>query len=565
MVKGRAPLYYTTYRCRIHENNYNPKHIQTTKEEKKIMYRKLFVLAAILVIAASVLSGCKPSRPMVIIASDQPGPADPAENWTFGGAAYLPQVYETLFSFSGPKTPSLVRSLAYNFAEVTTDGLSYTIYLKTEATFHDGTPVTAEAVVYSYERMKALNKGANAIAAEYIESITALDPYAVRIVLKSAYADFGAAMGSVWGNYIINPKLCKEHEVNGDWCYNWLLTNDAGSGPYKLANVDTATNTITLERHAKWWKKWENNKAPDKVIIRWLSDPSQARLMLEKGEADIAVGLPTNDYLALSKTAGFVPYKNPSIMQYYLAFNGSAAPLDNKLVRQALQYSFNTDKVISDIFGGNLAKMEMAIGPSYTTLYKVKTKYPYDLEKAKSLLTEAGYPDGFEITANVMGFWANDKAVLEFWQADLAKIGVTLNIQQIDGGTWGDAWWNCKATETPNIGQISAMAVGADYPSPWELLAQVYPTPRMGGECSTVYLNNPLVNESMQKLLLETNSANRKTIFEPMLESIADDAGAIWVGQAMDLVIMRDVVRGYEYSFARGANYFPLEKMSLTK
>ncbi len=533
------------------------------------MRQKVFTLLVGLILASMLLTGCgvnKPNRPIVIIASDQPGPADPAENWTFGGAAYLPLVYESLYRFKGEKSPSLELGLAADFPKVSADGLVYTISLKPNLTFHDGSMLNADAVLYSYERIKALNKGANGITADWIASMQKVNDTAVSFTLKAPFADFPTTLGSVWGNYIVNPKVCKEHETDGDWGYAWLLDHDAGSGPYAMTSFDHASNTITLERYQEYWGKWKNAQAPDKAVIRWLSDSSQARLMIENGDADIVVNMPTTDYAAMQGKAGFVNYKAPSIMQYYLAMNGSDKPLDDVRVRQALQYSFNTDKVISDIFGGNLNKMTSAIGPGYTNIYNAALKYTYDLDKAKALLAEAGYADGLEVTVNVMGFWPNDKAVLEFWQADLAKIGVRLIIQEIDGGTWGDAWWNCTATTARNIGQMSAMAVGADYPSAWELLAQVYPVPRLGGgKCSVVYLDNPAINEAFKKLETTTNTAERKAIFDGLLDTIAQDAATIWVGQGMDLVTRRDVVKGYSYSFAMGGNYVPLTEISLSK
>ena len=288
--------------------------------------------------------------------------------------------------------------------------------------------------------------------------------------------------------------------------------------------------------------------------------------MLEKGEADIAVNLPTTDFAALQKASSFNSNTYPSIMQYYLAMNGTVSPLDDARVRQALQYTFNADKVISDIFGGNMEKMTSAVGPGYSNLYSAKTVYPYDLEKAKALLVEAGYANGLDVTVNVMGFWPNDKAVLEFWQADLAKIGVKLNIQQIDGGTWGDAWWNCTAGTTPSIGQISAMAVGADYPSAWELLAQVYPVPRLGGgKCSVVYIDNPTIDAAFNQIASVTDTSARKEIINSILDAAAQDAATIWIGQAVDLVTIRDVVKGYSYNFSMGGNYVPLPLISLSK
>ena len=512
------------------------------------------------------------TRPIVIVASDSPGSADPAENWNFGGAAFLPHVYDSLLRYVGDASPKLTTLLAAEIPSVenggiSKDGLTYTVKLKSGAKFHDGSPVNADAVVYSYDRIKALNKGANGITADWITKTEKVDDLTVKFTLKQPFSDFLNSMGSVWGNYIVNPAVAKSNEVDKDWGYAYLLDHDAGSGPYTLANFDHANNQITLERFKDYWGGWTNPSPIDKAFIRWLPEATMARSMLEKGDADIVVNLSSEDFAALEKAPGFDSQKHPSIMQYYLGMNSSSKALENVKVRQALQYSFNTDKVISDIFNGNLLKMNAAVGPGYPDVYPATPQYPYDLEKAKSLLKEAGFEKGLELTANLVGAMPNDSAVLEYWQADLAKIGVTLKIQQIDYGTWSTAWFTeCTASTAPNIGQISAMGVGGDYPSAWEVMGQVYLTPRLGGaKCSAVYIDDPVVNDTFNQIANTTDAAQRQALFQTLYNKIAEDAGAIWIGQGVDLVTLRDVVKGYQYYFSMGGNYVPLPSMSLTK
>lgn len=511
-------------------------------------------------------------RPIVILASDSPGSADPAENWNFGGAAYLPNVYDTLFRFVGEKSPTIEANLAAEIPTkenggISADGLVYTIKMVKNAKFHDGNPVNADAVVYSYERSKALKLGVNGIAADWMKEIKKVDDFTVQITLTAPFADFLNALGSVWGNYIVNPAIAKANEKDNDWGHAYLMTNEAGSGPYKMTSYDQANNTITLERATDYWGGWKNEKPIDKAIFRWLAEASGARPQLEKGDADIAINLPTTDFQALEKASGFTSAKYPSIMQYYLALNGQMKPTDNVKVRQALAYSFNYDAVIKDIFGGNLVKMAAAAGPGYPDVYPAATQYTYDLEKAKALLKEAN-AENLTITVNMIGAMPNDQAVLEYWQADLATIGVTLKIQQADYGTWSQAWFtDCNAPTAPNMGQISALGVGGDYPSAWEVLAQVVPNPRLGGaKCSATYVDDPVINDLMNtKIPATTDPAQRKALFQQLYDTLATDSGAIWLGQGVDLVTMRDVVKGYQYFFSRGGNYIPLAQMSLEK
>jgi peptide/nickel transport system substrate-binding protein len=537
--------------------------------------KTVFRLLSVVMVLVVVLTACTPKtapaeRPVLILASDQPGSADPAENWTFGGAAYLPHVYDGLFRYVGSASPVLTPLLAAEIPTVenggiSEDGLVYTIKLVKDATFHDGSPVNAEAVVYSYERIKALQLGANGITADWAETIEKVDDFTVKFTLKQPFADFLNSMGSVWGNYIVNPAVAKANEQSGDWGHAWLMEHDAGSGPYVMASVNPEQNTITLERYADYWGATNARGNIDSAIIRWGTEPASARSMLEKGDADAWVNPQAPDFAALQALDGMTAIKYPSIMQYYLAFNGSVEPLSDPKVRQALQYTFNTDKVISDIFNDTLTKMEAAVGPGYPDVYAAATQYTYDLEKAKTLLNEAGYGSGFELTANKMGFFPNDAAVLEYWQADLATIGVTLKIQEMDGGVFGTAWFtDCTAGTSPNIGQVSALGVGGDYPSAWEVAAQVFPVPRLGGaKCSAVYIDDAKVNELFTSIAGETSADARAPLFQELYDTLADDAGAIWIGQALDLVVYSNALSGYAYSFSMGGNYLPLDVMTL--
>ena len=526
-------------------------------------------------LAAWILGACAPqsparteTRPLVMIASDQPGSADPAENWSFGGAAYLPQVYETLFRFVGEKAPHLEALLAAEIPSIenggiTRFGLVYTVKLKPNLTFHDGSPLNAAAVVFSYQRTQSLKLGPNGITADWIERVEKLDDLTVRFTLKQPFADFLNSMGSAWGNYILNPGLLNQHAAQ-DQGRAWLQAHDAGSGPYSLAAF-TNHNEIVLKRYPAYWGGWTNPRPVGQLTIRWLADPAQARAQLENGTADILVNPPAADFAALSGAPGLSAQINPSIMQYYLGLNGSQKPFEDVRVRQALQYTFDHTRILREVFQNNILKMNSAVGPGYPETLPAKTQYPFDLSKASALLKQAGYPDGFDLSVNVVHTWPNDAAVVEIWQGDLAKIGVRLTAHEVDAGEWSKIWFEqCAAGSTPGIGQVSTMAVGADYPSAWEVIAQVYPTPRLGGgSCSAVYLNNPLVNNLSNNLVTTFEPKSRQALFQSLYDALAEDSGAIWIGQAADTLILRASLSGYRYFFSLGGNYIPLAAMTL--
>jgi len=505
--------------------------------------------------------------------------AEPADDWDWQAPAFLGQIYEGLFRPKGEMNPTIDTWLAAEIPSkenggISADGLVYTVKLKPGIKFHDGSPLNAAAVIYSYERTKALKFGVSGVTANWIDKMEAVDDLTVKFTLGKPFADFLKSMTSPWGNSIVNPAITKAHEGklgdgSPDWGYNWLITdaNEAGSGPYKFTSKDATLKQITLDRDPNYWGGWQGDKFIDKVIIRWDVPSATARLMLEKGDADYAPNLAASDFAALEKTTGVVTAKYQDTMQYYLGFNNSSKQLTDVHVRQALLYSFNYDQVIKDIFLDNLSPMTTAVGPGYPEVYTPQTVYTYDLEKAKALLAQAGYSSAkpLDLTINILPAFGEAQAVAEYWQNDLAQIGVNLKLQQTNWDTFAKSWWTeCSASTNPNMGQITTFGIGGDYPSAWETIWQIYPKmPNV--PCTTLYTDDPKVNKLFDDISLETDGAKREVLFKDLYEYLNEQAYALWIGQGKALAAYRDWVKGYAYTFAYSAFYLPLDKMWIEK
>jgi len=134
----------------------------------------------------------------------------------------------------------------------------------------------------------------------------AVDPLTVRFTLSQPLGDFVAALASGWGGYIVSPTAIKAHEVAGDSAHAWLLTHDAGSGPYQIAQADTAAKQVTLQRVGDYWGGWSDGPHVESAILRWGLDSATARLLLERGDADVAIGLAPSDFSQVQKDSGIV-------------------------------------------------------------------------------------------------------------------------------------------------------------------------------------------------------------------------------------------------------------------
>ena len=512
------------------------------------------------------------SRPIVILAQQpEPSELDPARNWAGGGATILAHVYEGLFRPVGDTTTTIEPWLAAEIPTkenggISADGLTYSIKLKSGATFHDGTPVDADAVVFSFTRLKSLQLGPDTISGVWIDKMEAVDPLTVQFTLTQPFGDFLASLTSAWGNYIVSPTTVQAHVVDGDQARAWLGDHDAGSGPYTMASNDHASVTVTLERFADYWGGWSDGPHIDKAIYRFGVDSAQARSLIERGDADVALPLTADDFTPLKDFADVVTYAYPSTRDRVFVWNNSVAPFTDKKVRQALQYTLDFDTIKNQIFGGLLEKLVGVIGPGYTEAYPPKTTYSFDLDKAQALLAEAGYDasNPLKFTINLTHGWPEDSAVAQLWQSDLAKIGVQMTLLETDTSTFYPAWFGCSAGTVPGVGEGFGGSWAADYASAWELLYQSY-YHLAARDCTAFYSSNPQVNVLFDKVAGETDMAARQPLMEALNELLTEDAQALWVGEVYDRIAVRAGVQGYAYTNIWGSDYVPLENMYLTK
>jgi peptide/nickel transport system substrate-binding protein len=517
-------------------------------------------------------------RPFVVTEGQTIDDMDPGKNWGWEGN-FLALEYDTLFVAKGASSPTIEPWLATEIPTkenggISADGLVYTIKIRPGAKFHDGkTPVDATAVVYTYTRMQKLATGVDSVTADWITKMEIVDPLTVRFTLKQPFGDFMWSMTSTYGNQIVNPTLVDAHlgkleDGSPDYGSTWLYDHEAGSGPYSMASVDKTVNTLTLQRNPDWWRGWPSDgKTIDQIIYRTGVDSQSARLMLEKGDIDMALSLDASDYEAITSKAGIVTQKYPGVQQAYIGFNNTSPKLQDLRVRQALLYSFPYESVQKDIFLGNIMPMTTAAGPGYPEVYTPQTVYTQDLAKAQALLAAAGYTpqNPLELTINIISKTGTvNTSIAELWQPILQGIGVKLNIQETDKGVWGKAWWGCNALTAPNMGELSFLAISGDYPSAWETMWQVYPM-ISGQKCTAVYINDSVVNQLFTDIAGATDTATRKPLFEKLYERLNSQAYALQMGEQMSLIAYRDVVKGYDYSFAAGDGFFPAYAMWLEK
>ncbi|WP_390888797.1 ABC transporter substrate-binding protein [Devosia neptuniae] len=314
------------------------------------------------------------------------------------------------------------------------DDTGITFHLR-DAKFASGNPVTANDVVFSLVRLMKLDQSAATnfktagYSADNIESmVSAVDDKTFRMELTDAVIPEALLYRLAVGvSSVVDSVEVQKHVSNDDYGNEWLRTNTAGSGPYVLRRW-TPNDIVMLEVNDQFW-----GEAPAirRVLMRHVPESQAARLMLERGDIDVANALTASDVRTFENKAGFVIDQVKTGGYYVLAMNAGKEPLSNPLVREAIAYGIDY-KGIADTILGPYGRVRNVPVPEDWLGAIPNPDWSLQPEKAKALLAEAGYPDGFSLTLKTISQTPRVDMATAI-QASLAEIGITVSIQQGNG------------------------------------------------------------------------------------------------------------------------------------
>ena len=349
-------------------------------------------------------------------------------DWSDGNSGNVVYyIYDSLYDLD--ENYELVPRAADSY-EVSADACTYTFHLHEGITFTDGTPLDAAAVVANYEAAidPANNWRRRRMFIETIDenteetrvdSCTAVDDYTVEFHLPEPYAPF---MNSVTQFYLISPAAL----ADSSWDYS---KQSAGSGPYVLEEYAQGDH-VSILRNEDYW-----GEAPsiDRIDFRVVPEAGSRIAALQTGEATAIYPMPT-DQVATVRSAGDINMVSlESTTMRYVTLNTNYEPLSDVKVRQALNHALNQDEYVKVMYSG-AATPATSVLPEMVPGYKAQTPYEYDLEKAKSLLEEAGYADGFEVSVICDNSTQETKGAT-FVMQQLEQIGVTVNVLPNEAAT----------------------------------------------------------------------------------------------------------------------------------
>ncbi|AIM17236.1 ABC transporter substrate-binding protein [Neobacillus sedimentimangrovi] len=426
-------------------------------------------------------------------------------------------IFETLVEY-GDQDTTINPGLAEKW-EVSEDGLTYTFHLRKGVKFHDGTDFNADAVVFNFNRWMNGNDekfpyysmfgGYKNDEGHVIKEVKAVDEHTVQFVLKRPQAPFlkNLAM-SPFG--IASPAAVEKY---GDD----FRSHPVGTGPFKFVEWKQ-NDTITLEKNPDYWK--EGLPKLNKIIFRVIPENTARLNALANGEIDVMDGLNNSDEETVKSNPNLQVIERPSMNVGYIGLTTTRKPLDNKLVRQAINHAVDKKAIIDAFYGGKAEAAVNPMPPSIEGYNDAIEDYPYDLEKAKALLKEAGYENGFEIDLWAMPvarpYMPEAQKVAEVIQESLSKIGIKAKIQSVDWATYLE-----KATK----GEFDMFMLGwtGDNGDADNFLYTLLDKDSIGSNNYTHYSNDEL-HEVLIAAQTETDQAKRNELYKKAQEIIKEDA-----------------------------------------
>lgn len=403
--------------------------------------------------------------------------------------------------------------------EISDDAKTYTFYLRKDVKFTDGEPFNAEAVKVNIDRVMDASKALrHARTFNTTEKVEVKDEYTISVTLKDPYMAFLSRLEAF---KIMSPKAIKENEAG-------LAKHPIGTGPFIFKEwVEGDHMTIV--------KNPDHRRADqigvDSITYKFVPENGSRVAMLETGEADIIYPMPSEMMEKIKGNANIVTEIKPSTVCRYVTMNQLKEPFNDVRVRKALNYAIDKAAYIQVVKGGYGSPLNSALSP-VLPFYADHDPYEYDVEKAKALLAEAGYPNGFKAT-----IWGNTETEtvkgMNFINQQLSLIGVEIEVMPMEEGTLSTKVYDT----TPETTELEMWYVSWSATDPDNAVRSTFQSemvPPAGA--NTNYYNNPAVDTAIANGNKATTFEDQYKFYKEAQDLIWDDA--VWMFMGIDQTVI---------------------------
>lgn len=503
-------------------------------------------LASALMLSASpaVLGAATPADTLVIAAKfDDIVSIDPAEAFEFSGTDMLNNVYDSLVEID-PETGKLTPGLAVSW-DVDADGLTYRFKMREGETFHSGNPIRAEDAAFSIQRSVKLNKSPAFILTQFgftpenVEQKVYAEGDTLVFVTDKAFAPtfvYNCLTSSV--ATVVDKELVMANEVNGDLGYEWLKTHSAGSGAYKLLSYKPM-EAYVLESRGAYWRGEPKLK---RIFVRYVPEPAAQRLMVEKGDVDIARNLSTVDYEGIASNPDVKILDDLAGYIFYISANQTKEVFKNPKVLEAMRWLVDYDGMAKSFLKGEFIPHQAFLPRGYLGALE-ETPYKLDVEKAKELLKEAGVGP-FTTTISVRN--SQDRVEMATaLQNTFAQAGITLELKV---GTGSEVLADYRGRNH----ELTLQSWGPDYPDPHTNAATFAYNPdnraeaQLGGLLAWRNAYEPgEVQTLAEQAVVELDPAKREALYHEAQRKHRDTSPFIPMFQQLKRSALRANVEGF--------------------
>lgn len=479
-------------------------------------------------------------RKIMVFAGGQPVPVlDPHVRYDWSTRMIQQGMYDALAKYVNDP-PQIVPWLAERW-ETSADQTVWTFHLVRNAKFHNGDPVDAEAVRYSFERGLRLNKGVAWMLKDVLapDAIRAVDAHTVRFTLTRPMPSFLTFI-PLW--FVVNPRQVQANVANNDFGEAWLTTNDAGSGPFRLSRFEPQS-LIRLDAVPDYWKGWPQGEQRrlSGFIFRIVREPAARRALLQRGEADMITEIPADDFETLKNARGIRPQDHRGLTTFAITMNTTKGPTADINVRKAIAHAMDYDALIQ-IHNGAATLMDSPFPPQIPGHVTVAEMPRRNLDRAREFLARSAHPNGgFELEyVHVQGL------------EDPRRIGLTLlnslqplNIRvNLTAQPWPTMIARGARAETaPDMVSVYVTPVSMDP----DVIAGKYHTRAHGNFWGMHHLTDRQIDQWVDAARVETDEARRNALYANVQRRAVELQPEIFGMLANRRWLMRDYVRGFQY------------------
>ncbi len=499
--------------------------------------RRLLASLLLMILLASTvaLSGCSGDKEnssssiTIGIPQDIEDSLDPHDMLAAGTKEIFFNVYEGLYK--ADSDGNLVPAVASD-VQIAEDGLTYTFTVREGVKFHNGNLVTAEDIKYSVEKFADIEGGAPSVAAfSNIESVEVTEDGKVTIKLAQPDSDFLTMLST------IEAAIIPADNADPD-------SNAIGTGPYKYVSRSPLEN-VKMERFDEYWGEAAHI---EKVTFKICANADTIAMELNGGSIDMFSRLTTAQMAELDMEKYNVLEGNMNLVQA-LYLNNDFEPFSDIRVRQALCYAVNRQEVLDFVSDGNGTIIGTSMIPAFGKYYdeSLAELYPYDVTKAKELLAEAGYGDGFTFTITVPSNYQQHVDTAQVIAEQLKDVNVTAEIQLVDWNTW--------LSETYTNRNYEATVIGVDAP---QLTATAF-LDRFVSTAGDNFVNyeNADYDVAFANAMATTDEAQKVVYFKECETYLANDAANVYIQDLPEFTALNKKYAGYEF--------YPMYVMDVSK